>query len=185
MERNEFSSGDPAQSESAGSAAGGFGHTGNIAGSEGYGSGTASQSATGPTNDNQGLADRAREIAGTAQDKLADVGANVRDRAGQLKDSLAGALETGADRLRQRAAPSGGSLAGSTGAGSMAIEGDGRMAQVSTKVASGMDATAQWLRDADLEGMKASVEHQVKEHPGRTLLLAVGVGYLLGKALRK
>jgi hypothetical protein len=25
----------------------------------------------------------------------------------------------------------------------------------------------------------------VKEHPGRTLLFAVGLGYLLGKALRK
>jgi hypothetical protein len=25
----------------------------------------------------------------------------------------------------------------------------------------------------------------VKEHPGRTLLIAMGVGYLLGKALRK
>jgi hypothetical protein len=25
----------------------------------------------------------------------------------------------------------------------------------------------------------------VKDHPGRTLLVAVGVGYLLGKALRK
>jgi hypothetical protein len=25
----------------------------------------------------------------------------------------------------------------------------------------------------------------VKEHPGRTLLIAVGLGYLLGKAFRK
>jgi len=25
----------------------------------------------------------------------------------------------------------------------------------------------------------------VKEHPGRTLLIAVGLGYLIGKAVRK
>jgi hypothetical protein len=29
------------------------------------------------------------------------------------------------------------------------------------------------------------VERQVKDHPGRTLLVALGVGYLLGKAFRK
>ena len=35
--------------------------------------------------------------------------------------------------------------------------------------------------------MKSGIELllQVKEHPGRTLAIAVGLGYLLGKALRK
>lgn len=185
MERNDFSPGDSAQNQSAGSTAGGFGNTGNTSGSQGYGAGTADQSSTGTTNDSQGLTDRAKDIAGSAQEKLADVGSTVRERAGTMKDSLADALESGADRLRQRAGSQSGSLAGSTGSGSMAIANDGRMAQVGDKVASGMDATAQWLRDADLDGLKTSIEHQVKEHPGRTLLMAVGVGYLLGKALRK
>jgi len=63
--------------------------------------------------------------------------------------------------------------------------GDGRTAQVTDRVASGMDATAGWLRDADLEGLRTGIETQVKEHPGRTLLIAAGLGYLLGKALRK
>jgi hypothetical protein len=29
------------------------------------------------------------------------------------------------------------------------------------------------------------VERQVKEHPGRTLLVALGLGYLLGRAVRR
>ena len=53
------------------------------------------------------------------------------------------------------------------------------------QVAGGMQATADWLREADLDTMRAGVERQVKEHPGRTLLIAVGLGYLLGKAFRK
>jgi len=78
-----------------------------------------------------------------------------------------------------------GSLAGATGSSSVALESDGRVAQVSNRVATGMDATADWLRQADLDGLRATVEQQVKEHPGRTLLIAAGVGYLLGKAFRK
>lgn len=48
-----------------------------------------------------------------------------------------------------------------------------------------MQATADFLRDADLQGMKTGIERQVKEHPGRTLLIAAGLGYILGRAFRK
>jgi len=134
----------------------------------------------------QGFADRARDMAGNAQEKLSDVGSSVRERAGSLKDSLADALTSGADRLRQRSTSGGpnAQYAGATGEGSVAVD-NGRSAQVTTRVASGMDATADWLRDADLEGLRTSVETQVKQHPGRTLLIAAGIGYLLGKALKK
>jgi ElaB/YqjD/DUF883 family membrane-anchored ribosome-binding protein len=143
---------------------------------------------TGGMSDGQGggMTDRARDIAGTAQEKLADVGSSVRERAGTLKDSLADALESGADKLRARTgSDQSGQLAAGTGGGSMALENDSRATQVTEKVAGGMTATADWLRDADLDGLKTSLETQVKEHPGRTLLIAAGLGYLLGKALRK
>ena len=138
------------------------------------------------TGDNQsgGLTDRARDLAGNAQEKLADVGSTVRERAANMKDSLADALETGADKLRARTSGGGDSQLAGAGGGSIAMS-DGRVAQVSERVAGGMEATADWLRDADLDSLKTSVERQVKEHPGRTLLIAVGVGYLLGKAFRK
>ena len=48
-----------------------------------------------------------------------------------------------------------------------------------------MGATADWLRETDLDSIKTGIERQVKEHPGRTLLVAVGLGYLIGKAVRK
>ena len=140
-----------------------------------------------PGNPSQSIGDRARDIAGVTRDRLADVGSTVRDRAGTIKDSLADALESGADRLRNRTpgGPGGVALAGQPGAASAALTEDGRVGHATQKVAGGMDATANWLRDADLDSLKATVERQVKEHPGRSLLIAVGVGYLLGKALRK
>ena len=116
------------------------------------------------------------------QDKLADVGSSVRERAGSLKDSLADALETGANKLRR---PVQGDLAGSTASGSIAVESDSRLADVSTNVAGGMQKTASWLRDADIDGLKTGIERQVKEHPARSLFIAIGVGYLIGKAFRR
>ena len=145
--------------------------------------GMNASSTTNTTAQSAGLADRASGAIGSARERLADVGSTVRERASGAKDSLANALESGAEKLRARAGGDGMSAATATG-GSVAMT-DDRVAQVTTRVAGGMEGAAEWLRDADLDGLKASVEQQVKEHPGRTLLIAVGLGYLLGKALRK
>lgn len=205
MDRNEFSDdATPSGGVGSGSGAGaggsrdfggtsGYGNTGNLTGSQGYAAGTTAdvgQALPNSTNQpSQGFTDRARDIAGTAQEKLADVGSTVRERSGQAKNSLADALHSGAEKLRQRTSNtattgSTSQLAGATATGSVAVTTDSRTAQVGNKVASGMDAAADFIRDADLDSLKTGVERQVKEHPGRTLLIAAGLGYLLGKAFR-
>jgi hypothetical protein len=177
----------------AGSTGGGYGNSGDLTGSAGYGAGTSGGSASGGASSSSiggssgsdaggGISDRARDLAGTAKDKLADVGSSVRGGAGNAKDKLADALESGAEKLRQRGGR--GQLSGSTGSADITVSGDG-VGQVTERVAGGMQATADWLREADVDSMRAGVERQVKDHPGRTLLIAVGLGYLLGKAFRK
>lgn len=193
MERNaDDLSGASAGGMGAGGSTGGFGNSGDVSGTSGYaagasgatGSSTAGATGTGyDKNEGTGIGDRARNVAGSAKDKLANVGSTVREQAGTAKDKLADALESGADKLRQRTA-GGSQLAGTSGSTEVAIS-DNRVGQVTDKVAGGMQATADWLRDADLDSMRVGVERQVKEHPGRTLLIAVGLGYLLGKAFRK
>lgn len=136
--------------------------------------------------DSGNLADKAKNIASTAGDKLSGAGSTVREKAGTWKNSLADALESGAEKLRTQGA-GGGQLAGASATGgSTAMVGDGsRTAGATNQIAGGLQASADWLRDADLDSMKSGIERQVKEHPGRTLAIAVGVGYLLGKAIRK
>jgi len=136
--------------------------------------------------DSGNLADKAKSMASTAGDKLAGAGSSVREKAGTWKNSLADALESGAEKLRTQGA-GGGQLAGASATGgSSAMVGDGsRTAGATNQIAGGLQASADWLRDADLDSMKSGIERQVKEHPGRTLAIAVGVGYLLGKAIRK
>jgi hypothetical protein len=181
---------------------GGYGDTGDFTGSQGYGAGTGASGSFGAggstqSGGEQGLRDRASEALGGARERLADVGSNVKDRAADLgstvrdkagtaKNSLADILETGADKLRQRA--QGGSVSGTpayAGDGNASVTTDARVGQMGDRVAGGMQATAEWLRDADLDSMKQGLERQVKEHPGRTLLIALGLGYVLGKAFRK
>jgi len=166
-----------------GGSASGFGATG---GSGGGFSGAGSTGGLGGTSGGEsgGMEERARDVASGARDRLSNVGSTVRERAGQAKNTLADALQAGAERLRTR----GGSqqLAGSTGYGesSMATDG-GRVADLGQRVAGGLQTSADWLREADIDGLRQGVERQVRDNPGRTLLIAVGLGYLLGKAFRR
>jgi len=188
MERNADGYTGGSSGGAAGSSGGGFGNGGDVSGSAGYGASGSATTSSGSTlggsssGEGGGVTDRARDLAGTAKDKLADVGSSVREGAGNAKNKLADALEAGADKLRQRGGR--GQLSESTGAAEVTVSGDG-VSQVTDRVAGGMQATADWLRDADLDNLRSGVERQVKEHPGRSLLIAVGLGYLLGKAFRK
>ena len=67
----------------------------------------------------------------------------------------------------------------------MGVAQNDKMTQVADKVAGGMQSTANWVRNADLDTVKGDIERQVKEHPARSLLVAVGLGYVLGKAFRR
>jgi hypothetical protein len=163
----------------------GFGTSGGVGGSTSGGSTAGGYGSTGGDASASGMGDRARDAASTAKDRMSDVGSTVRERAGQAKNSLADALEAGAERLRNR----GGSqqLAGSTEYGdtSVGTDGSGRVAEIGQRVAGGLQTSADWLREADIDGLREGVEKQVRDNPGRTLLIAVGLGYLLGKAFRR
>ena len=105
----------------------------------------------------------------------------VREKAGELKTTLADKLEAGATSLRNQGG--GQQLAGLGADGSAtATASNDPMARFAAPAADAMQKTAEFLREGDL---KATIENQVRTNPARTLLIAVGVGYLLGKALKK
>jgi hypothetical protein len=124
-----------------------------------------------------GQTSKTEQAKATVQDKFGQ----VKDKARELQSTLADRLDSGADKLRQRKS---GTLASASDGGSMsttATTADERMANVQDSVARGMNKSADWLRNGDL---KADIERQVRDNPGRTLLIALGLGYVLGKAFR-
>jgi hypothetical protein len=60
----------------------------------------------------------------------------------------------------------------------------GKLDTARTKVADGAHAATDWIKQADIEGIKSGIEQQVRSNPVRSLLVAVGVGYLVGRAMR-
>jgi hypothetical protein len=114
--------------------------------------------------------------------RVKSVASTVKQKASTIPALLADGLEAGAQALRQnRAVVTETAAAGS----SVAVSKDSNVAAVTDTLASGMQSSADWLRDADLDKIKDGVEKQVKEHPARSLLVALGAGYLIGKAFRR
>ena len=169
----------------------GAGSTGSDFGATTGGSdfGTSTDSGYGAAGAGAGAASDASGRLQQGKDAVADKFGAVKERVQNLdvkgkvqnlNASLADKLEQGADKLRQRS--QGGQLAAAGSFGATTGTSDERMAQYGDKAAAGLEGAADWLRNGDL---KASVEEQVRTNPGRTLLIALGLGYVLGKALRK
>jgi hypothetical protein len=159
-----------------------FGSGAGSTGSSGIGGGSYGSTGTTESKVQQGK-DALQDKAGQAKEAATEGLSKAKDKAGALKATLADKLEAGAEKLRSR--NQSGSYAGATGSGSASIASDDRMAEVSNRVAGGLQASADWIREADVDSMRTGIETQVKEHPGRTLLIAAGIGYLLGKAFRR
>jgi hypothetical protein len=113
--------------------------------------------------------------------RVKSVASTVKQKASTIPAMLADGLEAGAQALRQHRP----STSGATPGSSVAVTNDTGIAAVTDTLATGMQSSAEWLRDADIDKLKSGVEKQVKEHPARSLLVALGAGYLIGKALRR
>lgn len=130
-----------------------------------------------PGNDSSGIDQSGPEQGGVGS-KVKGVASTVRQKASTLPALIANGLEAGANALRQNKV----ATVSETGS---AVSGDSSITAVTDTLATGMQSSADWIRDADLDKLKSGVEKQVKEHPARSLLVALGAGYLIGKALRR
>ena len=170
----------------AGSTGSDFGSTTGGTAGAGYGtSGTTGSDfgAAGSTGGTEtGRVQHGKEVVaekfGAVKERVQNL--DVKGKVQNLNATLADKLEQGADKIRQRAQS--GQLAGAGAVGTPTNVNDQRMAQYGDKAAAGLEGAAEWLRNGDL---KETVETQVRTNPGRTLLIALGLGYVLGKALRK
>jgi len=115
--------------------------------------------------------DRAAELASKLKDKASQVTSTVSDAVGRQRDNVAGGLDRVASTIHEKA-------------GSLPLVGQ-KAANAANTLADGMESTASYLRDHDLKDMGDSMAGIYRKYPLQSLLSVVGIGFLVGRALRK
>jgi len=134
--------------------------------------------------------DAAADSVGAARDKVAEVGAELKERAdgaleavhgrvGDLQATVADALDSGAETIRQRVGLARGrSPAVRRGTRS-------RLTSAGDAVAGSLEQSAYWLRENDIGDLGALLQQQLRDRPGRTALIALCVGILIGRSSKR
>lgn len=113
--------------------------------------------------------DQVAESATKAKDKVQEAGRNVQSKIDETRTPAADKLQSAASALHEKA----GSLPGGE-----------TVAGLAHGAADRMQATADYVRDHDVQRMTADVEAFVRRRPGQSLLAAAAVGFLIGRAFR-
>jgi ElaB/YqjD/DUF883 family membrane-anchored ribosome-binding protein len=142
------------------------------------------------TNKNQGntAADQARQEANTAANKASD----ALTHAGQAVSSAATAAGQKAGELASAVGQRADDAAGAVGSGARSLADtvrqqgprEGMLGNATQAVASGLDQAGKYIEDKQLSGMADDVGSMIKAHPIPAVMIALGVGFLLGRALR-
>ena len=97
----------------------------------------------------------------------------VRGVTGNVQATLADTLDAGASALRDRlGAPNDSGVRARIGAAGGAV-------------ANRLESGALWLRENDITDLKELLGQQLEHHPGRTALIALGIGILIGRASKR
>ena len=128
------------------------------------------------------LADAAKEKAEAARDKTESLASDAKGKAAEFsgqaretaysiaesgREGAAGALDSAAERLEDRAASS-----------------SGVQAATVERAAQGMQAAAGYLKEHETSEVWDDLEQYVKTHPMQSVAVAVAAGLVIGRALR-
>lgn len=115
------------------------------------------------------LKEKVTEAAAVAKEKLSDLGRQTARQIDASREPTADALENAASTLQAQA----GKLPGSP-----------TLRSAARSTAHGLESTAGYLRQHDLTAMGTDIQYLVRRNPGASLLVAVGIGFLIGRAFR-
>ena len=124
---------------------------------------------------------KSESIAGNLGNKLVDVTSRVKEKAGQM----AGKVAETVDRQRDNAASGLDRAASTPHEKAEDIPGGADVTQITHTIADGMETVARYVREADFDEIKESVLETCRKYPAQTLIGALAVGFLVGRAIRR
>jgi len=132
---------------------------------------TSTGSTTDTLNDTaQSVKDKVSDAAATAKQKVSDAGRQAVDTVDERRAPAADALESAASSIHERAEN---------------LPGGETVRNVAHSAADKLESTAGYIREHDVRAMLTDVEDVVKRNPGPSLLIAVAIGFLIGRAFRE
>jgi len=111
--------------------------------------------------------DKAQDVAGDVRDKAQQVGSQVADKADAATTTVGDKMTDVAQTIRQKAPVS------------------GPMADAADTAADTLQRAGTYLQQQDLNDMRADLEGIIRRHPIESLLIGLGIGYLLARSTRR
>ena len=113
------------------------------------------------------LADQAQQAGAQVADKAQQVGTQVADKADAATTTVGEKLTDVAQTIRHNAPAS------------------GPVADAADTAAETLQRAGTYLREQDLAGIRGDLEGLIRRHPIESLLVGLGVGYLLARSTRR
>ncbi len=118
----------------------------------------------------QNVKDKVTDTAARAKQKVSDAGRQASDKIDEKRGPAADALQSAASTIHEKAED---------------LPGGETVKSVAHSAADKLESTAGYIREHDVKAMLSDVEEIVKRNPGPSLLIAVAVGFLIGRAFRE
>ena len=115
----------------------------------------------------QQVASNVKDKAQQAADKAQDLGQQAVDRADDATTTVGEKMTDVAQTIRDKAPVS------------------GPVANAADTAASTLERAGSYLQEQDLADMRADLEGIIRRHPIESLLVGLGVGYLLARSMRR
>jgi methyl-accepting chemotaxis protein len=122
-------------------------------------------------------ADKAKDAMGHVSDAVTHAASAV----GQTASNVASAV---GNRVDQGVSAAGSGMQSLADTARKNLPHDGYLGAASKAVADGLDTAGKYVEDKSLSGMTGDLGTLIKNHPIPAVLIGLGIGYLLGKALR-
>lgn len=114
-----------------------------------------------------GAAQRAKDMASSAAQSATDVASNVGHRAEETTSTVGGGMRSLAGTLREN------------------LPHEGMMGSATSAVADTLERGGRYLEEEGLRGLGEDLTNLVRRNPIPALLLGIGIGFLIGRSLRR
>jgi ElaB/YqjD/DUF883 family membrane-anchored ribosome-binding protein len=115
----------------------------------------------------ENVRDKAQDVAGDVKDRAQQVSSQVADKADAATTTVGGKMTDVAQTLRDKAPIS------------------GPVADAADTAADTLQRAGTYLQQQDLSDMRADLEGIIRRHPLESLLVGLGIGYLLARSTRR